>query len=202
MNVITLFNAKHSAEGLLEAHGYTRRGQRWMSPTSSSGLAGVTILNGRVYSHHGSDPLADGHSHDAFDLFRILDHGGDTRAAIKAAAEELGMGPGAHQDAEGGRGGEWPEPMPIQAALHPVPAFPAEILLPEALRAWIMDEADRMPCPPDFIAAAALVAIGSIIGARCSIKPKSRDDWLIVPNLWGGIVGPPSAKKSHPSAQR
>lgn len=53
-----------------------------------------------------------------------------------------------------------------------------------------------MPCPPDFIAAAALVALGSIIGARCAIKPKGRDSWLIVPNLWGGIVGDPSAKKS------
>ncbi len=76
------------------------------------------------------------------------------------------------------------------------PAFDLDILLPEALRGWIMDEADRKPCPPDFIAVAVLVALGSIIGARCAIKPKSRDDWLIVPNRWGGIVGLPSAKKS------
>lgn len=90
----------------------------------------------------------------------------------------------------------WPEPKPIQAALHPVPAFDPETLLPEALRGWMMDEADRMPCPPDFVAAGALVALGAIIGARCAIKPKARDSWLIVPNLWGGIVGLPSAKKS------
>lgn len=90
----------------------------------------------------------------------------------------------------------WPAPKPIQAALHPVPAFDADTLLPEALRGWVMDEADRMPCPPDFIAVGALVALGAIIGARCAIKPKSRDSWLIVPNLWGGIVGLPSAKKS------
>ena len=91
---------------------------------------------------------------------------------------------------------KWPEPKPIQAALHPVPAFDPETLLPEALRGWIMDEADRMPCPPDFIAAGALVAMGAIIGARCTVKPKARDSWMIVPNLWGGIVGLPSAKKS------
>lgn len=90
----------------------------------------------------------------------------------------------------------WPEPKPIQAALHPVPDFAPEILLPEALRSWVMDEADRMPCPPDFVAAGALVALGAIIGARCAIRPKARDPWLIVPNLWGGIVGLPSAKKS------
>ncbi|WP_428419295.1 YfjI family protein [Parachlamydia sp.] len=59
-----------------------------------------------------------------------------------------------------------------------------------------MDEADRMPCPPDFIAVSAIVALGTIVGARCVIKPKSLDDWIIVPNLWGGVVGLPSAKKS------
>lgn len=90
----------------------------------------------------------------------------------------------------------WPEPKPILAALYPVPTFDPKTLLPEVLRGWIMDEADRMPCPPDFVAAGALVALGAIIGARCAIKPKARDSWLIVPNLWGGIVGLPSAKKS------
>lgn len=59
-----------------------------------------------------------------------------------------------------------------------------------------MDEANRMPCPPEFIASAAIVSLGAIIGAQCAIKPKSNDSWLIIPNLWGGIVGLPSAKKS------
>ena len=66
---------------------------------------------------------------------------------------------------------DWPAPKPIQAALHPVPAFDADTLLPEALRGWVVDEADRMPCPPDFIAAGALVALCAIIGARCAFKP-------------------------------
>jgi len=95
-----------------------------------------------------------------------------------------------------GNSAAWPEPRPIVGELKPVPAFDPDTLLPAALRLWITDEAERMPCPPDFVAAAALVALGSIIGARCAIKPKSRDPWLIVPNLWGGIVGDPSAKKS------
>lgn len=92
--------------------------------------------------------------------------------------------------------GDWPDPKPIIAELKPVPSFDAETLLPDVLRAWIMDEAERMPCPPDFVATAALIALGSVIGARCAIKPKARDSWLIVPNLWGAIVGDPSAKKS------
>jgi len=123
----------------------------------------------------------------------LATHPGATAADI-AALPTIECSAPAGGKAETSR--DWPDPKPIQAALHPVPAFDAETLLPEALRGWIMDEADRMPCPPDFIAAAALVALGAIIGARCAIKPKSRDSWLIVPNLWGGIVGLPSAKKS------
>jgi hypothetical protein len=93
-NVIAAFNKAHTVEAVLEAHGYKRCGdKRWLSPSSSSGLAGVVILDsGRVFSHHGTDPLFGKHSHDAFDLFRILDHGGDTKSAVKAAAEELGIG--------------------------------------------------------------------------------------------------------------
>jgi len=53
-----------------------------------------------------------------------------------------------------------------------------------------------MPCPPDFIAAAVMVTLGSVIGARCVIKPKRYDDWGVVPNLWGAVVALPSAKKS------
>ena len=65
----------------------------------------------------------------------------------------------------------WPAPGPIVATLKPVPAFDADTLLPAVLRDWIMDEAERMPCPPEFVAAAALVTLGSLIGARCAIKP-------------------------------
>jgi hypothetical protein len=90
----------------------------------------------------------------------------------------------------------WRDPKPIQATLSPVPLFDPEKLLPPILHEWIMDEADRMPCPPDFIAATVLVALGAIIGARCAMKPKKFDPWIIIPNLWGGIVGLPSAKKS------
>lgn len=96
---------------------------------------------------------------------------------------------------------DWPEPKPIRAALYPVPEFDAETLLPEPLRGWVMDEVDRMPCPPDFIAAAVLVELGALIGARCVMKPKSKDDWLTTPNLWGGIVAPPAEKKT-PSINR
>jgi hypothetical protein len=53
-----------------------------------------------------------------------------------------------------------------------------------------------MPCSPDFIGASLIVAIGATIGSRCALKPKRRDDWLVVANLWGAVVGNPSAKKT------
>ena len=89
----------------------------------------------------------------------------------------------------------WPEPTPLPNALPPVDPFDAD-LLPEALRAWVMDIAHRMQCPPDFPAVAALVALSSLIGARAVVQPKARDDWQVVPNLWGAGVGRTGVKKS------
>jgi hypothetical protein len=90
---------------------------------------------------------------------------------------------------------DWPEPTPLPDALPPVQAFDAE-LMPEALRGWVTDIAHRMQCPPDFAAVGAVVALSSLIGARAVIQPKERDDWQVVPNLWGLIVGRPGVMKS------
>lgn len=91
---------------------------------------------------------------------------------------------------------DWPDPKTIDAPLHQVPIFNAEELLPDAIKSFVVDEAQRMPCSIDFIAVGVLIALGSLIGTRCAVKPKSRDSWLVIPNLWGAIVGSPSSKKS------
>ncbi|MFS0754472.1 YfjI family protein [Noviherbaspirillum sp. 1P10PC] len=90
----------------------------------------------------------------------------------------------------------WSTPQAIVAELQPV--VPLSVaLLPRRLADFVFDEASRMPCSPDYIAAALITALGSIIGARTAVKPKALDDgWLVVPNLWGGIVGEPSTKKT------
>lgn len=90
---------------------------------------------------------------------------------------------------------DWPEPLPIPTMLTPVEAFD-DALLPETLRAWIADIAERMQCPPDFPAVGAMVALSSVIGRKACIAPKQRDDWRVVPNLWGLIVGRPGVMKS------
>jgi hypothetical protein len=91
--------------------------------------------------------------------------------------------------------GEWPEPNPLASELPPVQAFDAD-LLPDSLRDWIMDIADRMQCPPDFPAVGAIAALSSLIGARAVIAPKRFDSWTVVPNEWGLIVGNPGVMKS------
>lgn len=90
----------------------------------------------------------------------------------------------------------WPDIKPIVLELPDVPKFDASAMLPSPLAEYVDDVADRMPSPPDFVASALLVALGTTIGARCGVQPKAHDDWTVIPNLWGGIVGSPSSKKS------
>ena len=90
---------------------------------------------------------------------------------------------------------QWPEPEALPEALPPVQKFDLD-LLPDALRDWIADIAHRMQQPPDYAAVSAMVALSSLIGARTVIKPKQRDDWEVVPNMWGLIVGRPGMLKS------
>lgn len=91
----------------LAQHGYVLMGTgqmngtvsyRFLAPSSESGSPGVVLFQTergrwRVVSFHGeSDPLAvrdpmsgKPFAHDAFDVFRILEHGGDFQAALSAA---------------------------------------------------------------------------------------------------------------------
>ena len=84
-DAIAEFNAAHGLEDLLRRHGYQRRGRRYLRPGSASGLPGVALFeqDGRpLCFSHGADDLNDGHAHDAFDVFRLLDCGGDWKAAL------------------------------------------------------------------------------------------------------------------------
>lgn len=90
----------------------------------------------------------------------------------------------------------WATPREIKSDLPLPPGFDATALLPKPLSDFVLDEADRMPCPPDYVAAALLVVLGAVIGSKCGLKPKRRDDWIVTPNLYGGVVGDPSAKKT------
>ncbi len=90
-SVIDEFNRCHDIEELLRAHSYIKRGSKWLYPQSSTGLPGITIAEGKLFSHHGADPLANGHQNDAFEVFCLLEHGGEQSKAVKEAARLLGM---------------------------------------------------------------------------------------------------------------
>jgi len=92
-SVIGAFNAAHDLVSILEGHGYKRRGKRYIHSQSESGIPSVSILGdgGICMSHSSSDPLGDGKVHDAFDVWAVLEHGGDKRQATKAAAKLLGI---------------------------------------------------------------------------------------------------------------
>ena len=206
--IIGAFNRDCNVRTVLQDHGYTPKGpDRYLSPHSSSGLAGVVVLKGddgleRVYSHHGSDPLNTGHAEDAFGAWCLLEHGGDITAAVREAARALGI------DGEGRRvqatatappndepEAPWPKLGALPGLYPPVPELPAE-LIPDPLRPWLFDIAERASLPLEFVTCPALVALSAVIGRSIGIYPKRRDDWLVVPNLWGGIVGKPGVMKS------
>lgn len=89
----------------------------------------------------------------------------------------------------------WPIPRPLPDDLPQVPPFDLE-MLPDSLRPWIKDIAERMQISPDIPAIGAITALSAAIGRRIQIMPKAYDDWTVVPNLWGLAVAPPGCKKS------
>jgi putative DNA primase/helicase len=63
------------------------------------------------------------------------------------------------------------------------------------------DIAERMQVPLEYVAIPALVALGAVVGRQIGIHPKQRDEWLVIANLWGAIVGRSGLMKSPTLAQ-
>jgi len=94
----------------------------------------------------------------------------------------------------------WPAPEPLPETQPAVPPFDVDALLPAPLAAWVRDIAHRMQCPVEFVAVPAVVSAAGVLGRRLAIRPKRLDDWTVVPNLWGVMIGPPGVMKS-PAAE-
>ena len=103
--VIDLWNDKHPVDGELAKRSYDVRGREFTRPGKAfhDGTSGVIVRcdDGRDRSIHYStnDPLWSDEFGDTtscgicdgFDVMRLLDHRGDFRAAVRAAAIELGI---------------------------------------------------------------------------------------------------------------
>jgi hypothetical protein len=91
-------------------------------------------------------------------------------------------------------------PGSLEAELFPVEVLTPD-MIPSALRRWLLDMAERLSCPLEYVSIPAVVALGAVIGRQVGIRPKQLDDWLEYPNLWGAIVGKPGALKTPSIAE-
>ena len=69
-------------------------------------------------------------------------------------------------------------------------------LLPSTLKPWASDITDRFQCPSDFVGAAIMAALASVLGRKIGIRPQAKTDWTTVPNLWALLVGRSGVMKS------
>lgn len=130
----------------------------------------------------------------AGDGFELLKHSGmDATTALKqvnAVLVRMGLLNSYDQ-------GKFKKPKSIQSELAQVEKLKGN-MLPAILAQYIFKyahNADKMT--PDFCAVNLLVCLGSIIGAKVAIRPKQKDEYELISNLWGGVIAPPSSKKTH-----
>jgi hypothetical protein len=96
--------------------------------------------------------------------------------------------------------GPWPDPLELTPTLPAVPTMP-DVLLPETLRAYAADVAERMQIPLDYVGIPFMVTLGFLVARKVGIFPKRHDDWIVSPNLWGMTIGRPGLLKS-PAQER
>ena len=69
-------------------------------------------------------------------------------------------------------------------------------MLPPSIREWVQDICDRIESPFEIGVVSALCFLGNLIGSKVGVRPKAKDNWTVVPNLWGMIIGKASVKKT------
>ena len=90
-----------------------------------------------------------------------------------------------------------PEPLP---ALPDVLPFNYDFL-PDALRGYVQDISERMQCPPDFAGVGVMVMMATVIGRKIGIRPMQHNDWTVIANFWGAVVGNSGVMKSPTLAE-
>ena len=136
---------------------------------------------------------------DQENITRISRRGGSAdRGVGSAAACQREESPGAPLR-ELPRGvstiGAAPVPRPLPTSLLPVAPFEMS-LMPEKLRPWAGDLAERMQCPADYIGVSLIVSAAAVVGRRVGIRPMTNDDWTVICTQWALIIGRPGVLKS------
>jgi putative DNA primase/helicase len=61
----------------------------------------------------------------------------------------------------------------------------------------VADITELMQVPMDYPAVVIVLCLAGVVNWRATIEPKANDTgWVVVPNLWGGIIAPPGFLKS------
>ena len=210
-----LFRSAYTVVGLLEAYGHKQRGKKWLSPHSSTKMAGGVILsNGRFYSHHGADcPLSsdnhDGHSLDAAAMLCALKYNNDFAAMITAEANNLDAdGQKARQrehmaELERQRDAKLPVDFEVVEQDLKVPEQPRNkrnqeriynIIKDTAIGRRSKDLAQMVEMPTDTVCLAGLGVVSAMVAGARAVE---RNDYGRVPTgLYIAVEQPPSTGKS------
>lgn len=138
---------------------------------------------------------------DVSDLIELRRKAGHDDLAIKQElAERFHSAPAWERLSQVVVNDEWREPVLLPEGLSPVDVFDTA-LLPSKIAPWVRDISERMQCPPDYVGAPALIALGSVLGRKIGIAPEQKTDWYEVANLWGCLVGRPGIMKSPSVAE-
>ena len=169
--------------------------QHWQRPGKPGLEASGTLHPTKgFWCFSTSTPLPTQQPLTPFVVYTYMEHGGDFAAAARALAAEhppahllgeqpphpeLAVDPAASLCAPC-RPARSPTPLPDHPAVAPF----EHDLLPDTLAPWVRDIADRLQCPPDFVAVAAMVALAVVVGRKVAIRPKRHDTWAVIANLW------------------
>ena len=189
------FNLTTDVRTMLLEHGYdpaddTEDCCEWRHPNSESGMYSLVVKeDGWVYGFSTSDPLGaaknGGHRCSPFDVFTILEHGGDE----KAAREAIGVGKRAKEAPEDvftAAGGTTPPPSIARPVINAPDPFPgAHKALTKAILA-----ASYIP-QPNLASLCALIAMASVAG-DASYADGTRC------NLFGAVLSESSSGKEKP----
>jgi hypothetical protein len=205
------FNKRATWQEVLGHHDWTlkfRQGDKegWAKPgKKGKGISATTNYGDAdllyVFSTN-APPFEDQKSYSKFAAYTLLEHGGDYSAAAKQLKSLRYGEQGSHKQSTASTSPHedapefiWGELKPIEQTLLPVPDMPAK-MLPSSLERYIDDVSYRMQAPREFAAIGSLVMLASVIGTGCTIRPKQKDDWEVVPNMFGAVVARPGAMKT------
>ena len=211
---IQAFNQQNRLTDLLSRYNYKRKlvtsnHEKWLSPESSSGIAGITVKDNKFFSHH-NDQFSDNYWHDAFDLMRVREGLSEHDALIKASKETI---------APDGRSVDnynknlfnknksiENKQQPLQILFEPYQAFDNELLpvdsvpyeaLPDILGDFVQEQSLIRGCPDDYILVSLLARMGCVFSGKIQIALTRKTGWHASPNFFWAMIGDPSAGKSN-----